>query len=458
VKPLAPGSAAAPKLGKTPRPGWLELVVLSQTIFPAMMFVPALLPLRFVTRVAAFALPVAAWAAYVLWGRRPAGARLYPPAPFLAFAAVWVAGSAILNPGVNTLLSALCALGIMLGVLGPAFWATASIRDPRQLSRLMVLLLACNGASAVMGMAQVYRPDTFRPPRMPLLEANPGQEKALEIELSDGRRILRPPGLTDTPGGAAIGGQASCIFGLALALLPIAWWKRGLCLGLALVGLTIIFYSQVRVLLVTLVLGLMLWAAILALRRDVKKLSTLATCAGLLSVVAIGWVVRSGGAQVMKRFLALVEGNVSTVYYKNRGAFVENALYESLPRYPLGAGPGRTGMAQAMFGNPLAPVARAPLYAETQIEMWVYDGGAPLLLAYALALAAAMVVAANTALRSPDPRVAYWAGVIMVYGVTIVASTFGYPVFMAPAGVQFWALFGALHGADACARRRGVAT
>jgi hypothetical protein len=394
----------------------------------------------------------------VAWGRSPAGARLYSPVPFLAFAAAWVAGSAFLNPGVNTLLSALCALGILMGVLGPAFWAPASIRDPRQLTRLMVLLLACNGASALMGLAQVYRPDTFRPPKMPVLESNPDKEKSLEIELKDGSRILRPPGLTDTPGGAAIGGQASCVFGLALALLPIAWWKRGLCLGLALVGLTIIFYSQVRVLLITLVIGLIMWAALLALRREVKKLTMLAACAGLLSVVAVAWVLSTGGDRVMKRFLDLLEGDPISVYNKNRGGFVEYALYEQLPRYPLGAGPGRSGMASMMFGNRLAPVGRAPLYAETQIDMWILDGGAPLLLAYALALAAAMASATRSALRSPDPVVAYWAGVILVYGVTIVASTFGYPVFMAPAGVQFWALFGALYGADACARRRGAAT
>ena len=437
-----------------PRIGWMEIVVLSQSILPALMFVPLFLPYRFLTRVAAFALPVLAWAIYSMSGRRVVGGRLYMPVPFLAFSAVWVAGSVFLNPGVNTLMSALCALGITLGVIAPAFWVPASIRDPRQLGRLMVLLLVCNGASALMGLAQVYRPDTFRPPRIAILEANPEKEVSLEIELKDGRRILRPPGLTDTPGGAAMGGQTSCAIGLALALMPIAWWKRGIGLGMALVGLTILFYSQVRVLLLTLIGGLMIWAVLLALRGEVRKLTMLATCCGLLGVAAVAWVLYSGGETVLSRFMLLLDDNPATTYMKYRGGFVANAMNDYLPRYPLGAGPGRSGMPQNMFGDRLAPVDRAPLWAETQIEMWILDGGAPLLLAYSLALVAAILSAAGTALRSHDPEVSYWAGVVLVYGVASLASVFGFPVFMAPAGVQFWALFGALFGADSAARSR----
>jgi hypothetical protein len=60
--------------------------------------------------------------------------------------------------------------------------------------------------------------------------------------------------------------------------------------------------------------------------------------------------------------------------------------------------------------------------------------------------------AMKTALRCPNPEIAYWAGVVVVYGVAAVSSAFGYPVFMAPAGVQFWALFAALFGAQEQAR------
>jgi hypothetical protein len=109
-------------------------------------------------------------------------------------------------------------------------------------------------------------------------------------------------------------------------------------------------------------------------------------------------------------------------------------------------------MASSMFGNRLAPPDRRLLYAETQVEIWAYDGGLPLLIAYMLALLAALGSAALTALRDPDPYVSYWAGIVLVLGVAGVASGLGGQAFMSSIGVQFWALMGALHGARECAR------
>jgi hypothetical protein len=316
----------------------------------------------------------------------------------------------------------------------------------------MILMLLCNGASALMGFAQVYRPATFRPPEIPVLKLNAEMESSLNVKTDDGREFLRPTGLTDTPGGAALGGVASVAFGLALALAPGAWWKRLAGMGLALAGLTILFYSQVRSLTLTLVIGIMFWAVLLALRGEIRKLSMLLTCVGLLGVAAIGWVVRDAGSGVLKRFGDLFEDRITTTYYKHRGNFIEYALSENLPKYPLGAGPGRVGMASFFFGNRLAPVDRRLLYAETQVEVWVLDGGLPVLIAYPLALLLAIYSAAKTAVKCPDAEIAYWAGAILVYAITVlIAAGAGQP-FMAPMGVQFWALLGGLYGAQEFAR------
>ena len=447
-----PAPQPNPKPAKRmPRLGWLELIVVSQTALPAMMFVPSLLRFRFITRMLAFLLPLAAWAAYVLKGRRVAGGRAYPPAVCLGLAVGWLTLS-IANPWVNTLASAACAVVITTAVLCPAFWAPAAITDPRQLKRLLLVLLVCNGASVLMGLAQVYRPETFRPPKIIMFENDPDLEAGSTIVTDDGRKILRPPGLTDSPGGAAIGGLISCALGLAVALTPIAWWKRTAGMGIAVVGLTVLLYCQVRSMTITLILGLLLWGVLLALRGEAKKLATLGVLGAVLAMAAIGWVVRDGGSQVMARFLAMFEEQATTVYYKNRGAFVEHALTEQLPMYPLGAGPGRVGMASFYFGNLLSPRDRAPLYGETQIDYWVINGGLPLVLLYPAALILAFVVVVRTAIWSPDPEVAYWAGAVFVYAVAAGASLMGGPTFEGPPGVQFWVLLGALYGTQQQAR------
>lgn len=447
----APAPPVPKPARKLPRLGWLELIVASQTILPAMMFAPQLVPYRTITRMIAYLLPLAAWAAHMVGGRRIAGGRAYPPAVCLGLAVAWMTVS-IANPWVNTLTSAACAVAISTAVLCPAFWAPAAITDPRQLKRLLMILLACNGASALMGLAQVYRPDTFRPPRIFAFENNSNAEGMLTIERDDGTKILRPPGLTDSPGGAAIGGLISCAIGLAVALTPIAWWKRAAGMGIAVIGLTVLFYCQVRSMTITLVLGLALWGVLLALRGEMRKLATLGVLAAVLALAAIGWVVRGGGSKAMDRFLALFEERATTVYYRNRGASVEHALTEQLPKYPLGAGPGRVGMASFYFGNPLTPQERAPLYGETQIEYWVLNGGLPLVLLYPAALVLAFVVVVRTAVGSPDPEVAYWAGTVFVYAVAAGVSLMAGPTFEGPAGVQFWVLLGALYGTAQQAR------
>ena len=438
-----------------PRLGWLECILLAQTLLPAMMFIPQLLPLRLLTRVASFALPIMAWGYFIFSGRKVAGGRLYPPVFPLMFIMGWLTLS-IMHPTVNTLTSAMCAVGIIVGVFCPAFWAPASITDSRQLRRVVILLLMCNGASALMGIAQVYRPDTFRPPKIAMFEADSSREDSMTIKTDDGRSFLRPPGLTDSPGGAATGGVISCAFGLAVALAPGLWWKRLAALGLALVGITILFYSQVRSLTITLVIGICVWGVLLAARGEYRKLSTLMAYVCLLGVLSVGWVIRDGGDAVIGRFAALFEDRVTTVYYANRGAFIEYAFAEYLPRYPLGAGPGRTGMASSMFGNLLAPPDRAPIYTETQIEMWILDGGLPLLIAYPFALILAIASAVKTALKCPDSDVAYWAGAVLIFTVTVLVSSLGFPAFSSPMGVQFWALLGAVYGAQEFARVEAV--
>ena len=440
-----------PRPSKLPRMGWLEMVVVAQTMLPALMFIPQLLRIRTATRIASFALPLMAFALYTVSGRKVAGGRTYPPSLLLLACLLWYVLS-LGHPQVNTLTSAMASIGIATGVFCPAFWAPAAITDTRQVRRLLILLLLCNGASALVGVGQVYYPEKFRPPKIALFEHSPEMESSFTLTRADGKEFLRPPGLTDTAGGAALGGMAACSIGLAVALTPCSILLRATSVGLAMVGLMVLFYCQVRSAVITLTLSLIFWMVILGLRGEIKKLSSLLVLCGFVILIGISIVLRDGGEAIFKRFGDLFEDSATTVYYNNRGAFIEYAFNEILPAYPLGAGPGRIGMASFFFGNPVGPPDRRPLYAETQIKTWIIEGGIPLLVMYSIALIAAFISAVRTALFCPDPEVAYWAGAVVVFAMSIATMLMAGVPFMAPIGVQFWAMFGALYGAQELSR------
>ena len=430
-----------------PRLGWIELVMAAQTLSPALMFVTALQPYRVITRVFGYGVPLIAWSWYIVFGRRDSKRSIYPAAICLTVVMSWLL-LLLLHPNCNSLNSALCEVVLTIGVFCPMFWAPLAIKDTRQLPRLIVMLFLCNAAGAVVGLGQVYRPETFMPEKMALLEAKPEMRQGFTVETADGLSFIRPPGLTDSPGGGAAAGGTTFLIGLALTVSPIAWWKRLIPLLLSMVGLAIIFYSQVRTTLITQVLGVCVWAVVLTLRGEGKKLMILSVCALVLGVGVVAWIMRSGGggSMIFERFLELFSDRTSTVYYNNRGRFVESAFATHLPKYPLGAGPGRIGMASVYFGDPAAPPERAPLYAETQIEVWVFDGGWPLLILYPLAVLLAFYSAWHIAWRCKDPIVSYWAGVVLIYGVSISATCLSGPLFLTPLGVQFWCAYGALFG------------
>jgi hypothetical protein len=431
--------------------GWMEWVVIAQTVMPAMMYVPGLSMLRAVTRVIACVLPLVAWGAVLASGRRVAGRR--PPAiGWLTFCSVWLLLS-IAHPTTNSLLSGLAEAGLCISVFCPAFWAPAAIRDTRQLRRLLEILLICNGASSLMGIAQVYRPDTFRPPNIPSLVGNADRESDMTITTDDGTKYLRPCGLSDQPGYAGLCGVYACLSGLAIALWPGgAWWKRAAAAAIAVVGLAVIFYSQVRLTILVLIAGVIAWAFLLLLRRETKALLRLGVAVGLLALAAVGWVMRSGGMAVMNRFLTLVEERSDTVFYQNRGQFLELAFTVELIDFPLGAGMGRTGMMYAYFGNPLAPPQSGAIHSEIQFQFWIVDGGAPLLIASIGAVVAAMWSAMRIALRGKDRELIYWAIIVVVFGTFTVLGCLGGAPFVTPIGMQFWVLIGALFGADALSR------
>ncbi|MDR3638978.1 MAG: hypothetical protein P4L84_34550 [Isosphaeraceae bacterium] len=450
--PIRPRPAARPQalrrelVRKVPW-GWLEVVILAGTLLPALLFIPGVSKVRTVTRVASYVImPVAWW--FVARRQRPSiGVDTFPARPWLVFSAVWLALS-VFHPNAHTLLAASAQAALYITIFCPAFWAGMALDSRRQIGRLLALLFLCNALSSAVGVAQVFRPGTFMPPDMPALRNEFGGQN-LMYETADGRKIFRPTGLTDTPGGAGLAGVTAALIGFCWALRPIAAWKRLASVGLAFLGIAVIYFTHVRVALVMLLLSFVTLIGLFVLQRNTRQAVLLAV-GGVGSLVgALLWAIRSVGSSVTERFVTLFQNDPVTVFGQNRGGFVRDAFEHLIWEIPLGGGMGWWGMTRMYFGN---MNVRSPVWVELMWQAWLQDGGLPLLIGYSGALVVALFDSARIALTCPDRDVAYWGAVIVSLNLSVVAACFCGVAFLSPLGVQFWILAAALHAADCRAR------
>jgi len=425
--------------------GWLELTVLAQTVLPALLFVPGLSSVRIVTRVGVYAVSLVAWGAILAAGRRAPGEG-HPAAPWLLAASIWLVLS-LANPGLNSPASGLAQIAVNVAIMAPAFWGARALVSRRQVGRIMAILLLCNSASALVGIGQVLRPERFNPPEIRLNGEDTVEGQSMEG--ADGRMIMRPCGLTDSPGiGASSAGLMAALLGVGWTLRPIATWKRLASLGMALAGLIVLYFSQIRVMLLILVGSLAVLMILLAVQREFRKLTLMALACALIFTGSLAWVARVGGQGALHRFSELLEDDPSKVYGDNRGNFLNHTLLVDIPDYPLGAGLGRWGQMHAYFGDKTISREHGAKWAEIQLTGWAFDGGIPLIVLYLAALGFAMYDLARIALKGRDREVAYWAAVVFALDLGIIVSTLGVPTFVMPLGLQFWALSAAISAAD----------
>jgi len=450
--PAAPRRPATPAASPKPKPppwGGLEVIALTPTIFPALLFIPGVSAIRTPLRIADFTMVLLVWAAVLIFGGRVPRIRTYPPAMILGGCAVWLLMS-IMHPTTNSLISGTAGAVLSISIMCPVFWVPLLKISPERLSRVLRLIFFANLLSALWGLGQVYQPDRFNPPDVHLFNRDANKREALSLTTSSGRTFYRPFGLTDTPGGAAGAAANVVIIRLILSLRPLPLWRRAILLGTGFLAMAIIYLSQVRVTLLTTVAGLIVTAAVFVLRRDFFKATFLSICLGSIVVGSLSWVAFVGGAEMIERFVDLLDEDMATNYQKNRGGFVQQTLELDIPRYPLGAGLGRWGQTYFYFGNKSFPfgVGRGELYSEVQVTSWVYDGGVPLLFGYYAALGVALWIVFRIALHANDPDVSFWACVIFTMGLVLLVSTVGWIPFIGPPGLQFWLLTTALYVAN----------
>ncbi len=299
----------------------------------------------------------------------------------------------MLHPLTNSVGAGTATVLLNLAILGPIFWVPQLRLDAQAIHRLVLLFWAFQTASASVGALQVYFPGRFQPATSTMLTDD--MLSGLKITLANGTRIFRPMGLTDSPGGAGVGGMYSVLFGIALWLeRPRLLFRIALLLSMA-VGLFALYLCQVRSLLVMLVPAFIaaMWPQVSRLRLG--RAAAIVVPLFITALVAFAFAVNVGGDSMTNRLSTLVAADPRSVYYSNRGLFLEQTFTEMLPQYPLGAGLGRWGMMRSYFGDPYN-AASPPIWVEIQWTAWLLDGGVLLMLAWAVA----MLIAFREALRA----------------------------------------------------------
>jgi hypothetical protein len=347
----------------------------------------------------------------------------------------------LLNPINGGAVAAVAEASLSTAVLAPIFWATRLRIDRHAFVPILIAWWLFHATSAALGILQLYWPETFAFRLSDqLLQAGPAYIEGMSITRPDGVSVLRPTGLTDFPGGAAISALYVLVTGTALATHARRFFsKLGVCL-LMLIGAACVFVCQVRSVLIVTVLCIILMVVVLLLRGEMDRAKTVLLGLGVVVLAGFIWAVSAGGSSVRERLDTLTEGTPSEIYYKNRGLFLERTILEVLPEYPLGAGLGRWGTMNRYFGD---ENAATNLYAEVQWTGWAYDGGVPLVAVNGALLLAALVFAFRLASKSHD-RDSMWVVAIFVLNCGVAALSFGAPVFATQWGVDFWLLNGLL--------------
>ena len=422
--------------------GIAEWFVVSQTLLPAVLLLPGTqglrLPVRMSTFVVSFGILV-----YVVLTRN---ARL-PRHP----ARLWLVGTVaylalmIAHPTTNSLLGGVAQVGLYFCVMSPLFWAPSLVRTPEQFRRLVVLLLVTNGLNSTVGVLQVYDPDTWMPAEFSrvVTQSRYGLGAVSYIG-AEGQRIIRPPGLFDTPGAVAGPGMFAGLLGAVFAVSPISKLYRLGAGGFAVAGIMAIYLSQVRTALVLLVAMLLLYLLALLVQRRVRNA---AAFSGMLSVVVAGGLIFAvflGGTSVMRRVTTLFEEDPFELYYASRGGQVVYAFQDAVDA-PFGSGLGRWGMTAYYFfdeSNLEAP----PIWAEIQLSGWLIDGGIVVLGTYGIALLVSGLYDWRVTRFAPDSWVRASGGVVMAANAGTALLCFTFTPFLTAIGMQYWFLAGALFG------------
>jgi hypothetical protein len=424
--------------------GWSEAFVAMLLLGNVLLFVPGAQAYRTVVRAMPYVLSGAALAYYFRQGsgERMPGSAKWLLASFVLLLLNLLHETAQPWAGAAQIVFQIC-------ISAPAFWMARSIRSETQIRRVVWVVFLASAIGSAVGVLQVYFPQRFMPPEFSMLarSLNPEMIHSLTYMGADGREIIRPPGLSDLPGGAAVAGMMTMVLGLALALGPNErWFVRAVCAAAAVVGMTALYLTHVRSLTLVAAASVGLFALMRVRQgRTLEGGATLAVGAALVAGSYL-WALALGGEAVSDRFSGLANEGVLRVFQDQRGAFIRYTLSEMLYEFPLGAGLGRWGMMQVYFGDPTLWQA-LPIHVEVQLTGWLLDGGVPLWMVYGAALCVALHFTYRAAVRAQTRGMEDIATIALCLQLTILCLCLTGPVFNTQLGILFWGITGGLFGA-----------
>lgn len=338
-------------------------------------------------------------------------------------------------------------------IVAPAFWAVMVVKNRKHLIRLLVLTFATNFVSASLGVLQVYYPDTFNP--VEFTSADPEILKRLVYTGPGGVEILRPCGLSDTPGYASYSGFFTGFLGIALAFAPgMPVWGRLLCIIGAALGPLVLLLTQVRSLFIVLILITAVFSFLIFLQRRLLQFQLITGIGVVLITGAVIWAVNIGGDSISGRFSFLWGQQDYKDLANERGQFWSYTLNDLLFLYPLGAGVGRWGVMQTSFNNDPTNETSSPLYVEIQVTGWLFDGGYVMWVVYPMALLFALAQIFRTSIKEREDEKSFWYAVVFALNLSAVIQAYSGPTFNTQFGIIFWFFSGAVIGLIIREKRR----
>ena len=423
--------------------GWLEIFVLVQLMWGVLLFIPGSQAYR--TYIRAFPY-VTSLIALVVCARSTGTEALVPGSRWLLAAGMLLMANLLHEE--TQMRAGLAQIVFQASIAAPMFWAARIGQGDVRLRRVVWLILLSSFASAALGILQVYYPTTFLPPTFSAqaLALNPDFVSALSYVGPNGDLIVRPPGLSDLPGGAAMAGMTASVLGVAFAFQAgQRQLVRWMYLSAAVIGMTVLYLTQVRSLWLMAVAAMLAFAAMRLRQGRIIQGAWIAIIVAALVFGSFAWATMVGGETVYERFFGIYDTGLVRTFRENRGLFLNYTFSELLYEFPLGAGLGRWGMMQMYFGDPAAWRFQ-PIYVEVQFTGWLLDGGVLMWLFYGGALLVAMVYSYRQATVAGG-AVRDLATMVFCIQLVIVGLCFTGPVFNTQLGIEFWLVTAVLFGA-----------
>jgi hypothetical protein len=289
--------------GRMPSPwrpcGFIEWFTAGLTLLPALLFLPGTQAYRLPIRTGAYAVSLGAFA--IWWfgrGGRQRGA--HPAGPWIFITLSWV-GLMILHPLTSPLLVGVAQFSLYFSIMCPVFWAPSFVVSRQKLVRTLLVLLVCNGINSAVGVMQVYDPDRWMPRQISSVYLDEGGGAILAASTfvgPDGRRMLRPPGLFDSPGAVAGAGMVATMLGLVFCLEPIGLVRQGISLAFALAGMLALYLSHVRAAFVMTLAMMAAYLVMLAVQAQKKRAAGFGLLGFGMVVVGLSLATILGGTVV----------------------------------------------------------------------------------------------------------------------------------------------------------------